>query len=238
MPLYKQGRELQSCNEECHKSGNQGKGTLLSRHAWVLLALGTGVDCGWKPWGRLSAILSTHWLQNIPQDVLVDLGGDHQALGEEQLGRELPLLWDDPNDHDGGGNVGVLYDDDLIYFLADPLVVLLAALPVLVEVLLTREEPEHSGKSRPELVEEASCFDLSWLLGCLCNEHAVRIAVNETTNVLLDRLVYIGLVAVYFSGNCGKAVTPITVDVLFRCSDELVGPDSRKSNSVGFGITG
>lgn len=76
---------------------------------------------------------------NVSQNLLLDLGGDPQALEEEELGHDGRLLEDDLNDHDRGGALGVLYDGDLLDILADPPYVLLLALLVLVEFFHHRE---------------------------------------------------------------------------------------------------
>lgn len=65
----------------------------------------------------------------------------------------MSLVGNDPKDLDRRNKLAVLYKGDLFYFLADPPVVLLVALLVLVKVLFIRGEPEASGRSVLELVK-------------------------------------------------------------------------------------
>lgn len=91
----------------------------------------------------------------------------------------MPFVGDDPMDLDRERKLSLLYDGDLLDVLADTPVVPLNALLVLVEVHFIREEPEHYSGLVLQLRAQGPCFNLSRLLGVLCDEHEVRLEVGK-----------------------------------------------------------
>lgn len=228
---------MQSGEESGHKYGNLSWGTFLSSHAWVVLAFCAGGRVLLEDVGAFVSGSVHPWLHNVLQNFLVDLGSDPQAFVEEERGQDVPFLGDDPTAHESGGKLGALYDGDLFDDHADPSVVLLVAFLVLVEDFI-RKEPEHSCGLVLEPIEQGRCLDLSRFLVSLCHEHAVRLAVVGVAKFLLDRPAERRLVSVHVSAYLGVSQASITVDGLFGGSEELFGPERRRSEGVGFAIGG
>lgn len=100
-------------------------------------------------------------VHNVPQNFLIGLSGDPQALWEKEGGHEGPLVRDDLKDHDVGRKLGLLHDKVFFNFLADLPVVLFVTLLLLVKVLFIREAREHSGGPVLDLSEPSRWLDLS-----------------------------------------------------------------------------
>lgn len=67
-----------------------------------------------------------------------------------------------------------------------------------------------------EPMEESRCVDISRLLGCLCDEHEIILAVDEVPSIRLDRPAdcQFMVMAAHVSGDIGKARASITVEGL------------------------
>lgn len=115
---------------------------------------------------------------------------------------------------------------DLLNIHADPPVLLIVGLLVLVGALFIRKEPEHSARPLKELVEQGHCPHLTRLLSARSDEHALKIAVGEVHNILLDHLADRQLVAAYVSCNLGVPPASITIEGLSDGSGELFSTES------------
>lgn len=129
----------------------------------------------------------------------------------------------------------MLYDWDLFDVLANPSVVLLVALLVLLKFLIIRDA-EHSGGPLLHLVEQTRFLDLSQLFGGRCDEHSERLAVGEVTNIPLDCSADCRFLADHVSGDLGIARSSITVNGLLQFSEELGCSSGRRSKGVSFAL--
>lgn len=109
------------------------------------------------------------WFRDVHHNVVVDLGSDRQALVEAELKHDALVNGDDPKYLEIVRKIGVPYCVNLINVLIDPPVGLFVALKDLVEVLVIREEPEHSGGPMLELTEQGHCLELFQVLRDLCD---------------------------------------------------------------------
>lgn len=122
----------------------------------------------------------------------------------------------------------MFYNGDLINVLVDPTVVLLVALLILIEALFIRKEPEHSCRPVPEFVGQGRFLDLTELLECLCNMHAVRLAVGGVICILRGPLAGRQLVTTDVKSNlfyiCLSSLPPVSLTAATRPS-VLTGKD-------------
>lgn len=150
----------------------------------------------------------------LPQNFLVDPGVDHQALGEQKQGHNVPIAGDYPKEPDREERVGVPYDRDLFNVPADSSVVLLVASFFLIEGLFIREDPGYSVGPLFELNERICCLDFSRLFEGPYDAHGVRLAIGGVTNILLDPSLDQPFVIAHFNSDIRKDLGFITVDGL------------------------
>ncbi|CAE1297379.1 unnamed protein product [Acanthosepion pharaonis] len=84
-----------------------------------------------------------------------------------------------------------------------------------------------------ELVQQSRRLDLPRFLAGIRDEHAVRLAVGEVTNVLLDFSADRRHVTAHVRSDLGVAPASIIVDCLLDGGDELVSHNGRRTNVVG-----